>query len=82
MNCPFCDPGIREAQTFYQNKTIFCMPTIRPVVPGHILVIPKRHVESFTDLNEKEIIDVFDSMKKVYSILRKMCKPEGFNLVI
>ncbi len=82
MNCPFCDPKTREAQTFYQNNSVYCMPSIRPAVPGHVLVIPKRHVERFEDLEEKEILDIFESVKKVYSALRKTYRPEGFNLVI
>lgn len=36
-----------------------------PVVPGHMLVIPKRHVESFTELSYDEAIEVMVVIRQI-----------------
>ncbi len=80
--CVFCDPKIREKETFYESKKCIAIVNIKPVVPGHILIIPKRHVEKFVELTEQEIVDMFGSLKNVYDILIKTFKATAFNLVI
>ncbi len=80
--CVFCDPEIRKKETFYESKKCIAIVNIKPVVAGHILIIPKRHVEKFIELTEEEIADMFGSVKNVYDILIKAFKATAFNLVI
>jgi len=80
--CIFCDPVIRKKETFYESKKCIAIVNIKPVVAGHILIIPKRHVEKFVELTEEEIVDIFGSLKNVYDILIKAFKSTAFNLVI
>ena len=66
MNCQFCDPEVRSKETFYENQTNIALVNIKPAVEGHVLLIPKRHVQHFTELAEKEISGMFSSVKKIY----------------
>lgn len=52
--CPFCQPGIGES-TFAETDGFFAICDIAPILPGHALVIPKRHVESIMDLTDEEL---------------------------
>ncbi len=82
MKCIFCDPKIRKKETFYESKECIAIVDIKPVVQGHVLIIPKRHVEKFVELTEEEIVDIFSSVKNVYDILIKAFKASAFNLLI
>jgi diadenosine tetraphosphate (Ap4A) HIT family hydrolase len=56
MNCPFCDPLERVITS---NTSAQMMLSDPRKVPGHTLVMPKRHVEEPWMLTEQEIIDIF-----------------------
>ena len=81
-DCIFCDPEIRKKETFYETKKCIAIVDIKPIVSGHVLIIPKRHVEKFVELTEEEIVDIFSSVKNVYDILIKAFKATAFNLLI
>lgn len=53
--CPFCDC---QQEIIYQNNTAFLTFALAPYHPYHLLVIPKRHVLSFLNLNNKEQKDI------------------------
>lgn len=51
-----------------------------PYAPGHLMVIPKRHLKDLSELSRDEIVDLFDLIKLAMNALRKALKPHGFNL--
>jgi histidine triad (HIT) family protein len=56
-DCPFCNhkqPVLRDNE---HAKVLLSDPH---KVPGHMLVLPKRHVEKPWDLTHEELIDIFD----------------------
>jgi histidine triad (HIT) family protein len=57
INCPFCDPKERILKSNEHANVILSNPH---KVPGHILVIPKRHVEKPWELTREELNDIFD----------------------
>lgn len=55
-DCPFCEP----AQQVLKEKTTAQVILSNPrKVPGHFLVIPKRHVEKPWELTTDEVSDIF-----------------------
>lgn len=56
-NCPFCDATDRVLLDNGHAKVILSNPH---KVPGHLLVMPKRHVEKPWELIHDEITDIFD----------------------
>jgi diadenosine tetraphosphate (Ap4A) HIT family hydrolase len=55
MTCPFCDVKThvkKIVKDFKYCRVIFCNPRL---MPGHLLVIPKRHVEKLSELDQKEL---------------------------
>ncbi len=73
MSCPFCE--INPQKTFVIEDKEFCRvifsnPRLKP---GHLLVIPKRHVEKPFELNEAERREIFDTVLEYQKkILEKM----------
>ncbi len=53
MECPFCVPHENDAG--FSTENIFARYDENPVAPGHMLLIPIRHVESWFDLTEDEV---------------------------
>lgn len=52
MGCVFCEivAGHAPASRVYEDDELLAFMTIRPSAPGECLVIPKAHVDHFTDL--------------------------------
>jgi|SRR6185369_12098644 len=57
MTCPFCNPTDRIIK---ENESAVVILSNPRKVPGHTLVIPKRHVEQPWLLTPKELQDVFE----------------------
>lgn len=56
-NCPFCNGKERIVK---ENEHAFAILSNPRKVPGHTLVVPKRHVDKPWELTEMELRDVFD----------------------
>ena len=56
-DCPFCNP---EERVLKQNDRANVLLSDPHKVPGHILVMPKRHVEKPWELTHEELTDIFD----------------------
>ena len=64
-----------------ENDLAYAMYDPLPVSPYHSLIISKRHVESYFDLNEKEVLAfnaLLQEMREI--ILAKKRQITGFNI--
>lgn len=56
-DCPFCSTGERVLKSNKHAEVILSNPR---KVPGHFLVVPKRHVEKPWELSQDELSDIFE----------------------
>lgn len=70
-NCPFCNQQKLDYQKFYEDDLVVALYTHRPIVPGHSLILPKRHVERFELLTDDEITRIGQVIKKVNKAAEK-----------
>jgi hypothetical protein len=56
---------IPPSHVFYETPLSFAFVNIKPVVPGHVLVVPKRIVEKFEEMTTEEITDVMSTSQRV-----------------
>jgi histidine triad (HIT) family protein len=79
MHCAFCDDPEVKGRTIVENELAFAFPSNIPIVPGHILVCPKRHAQLYEDLaaEEKDAIEQLRARLKI--ALEKVFRAEGFN---
>lgn len=82
MKCVFCNRNEIHNQIFYESEHFIGVVNIRPVLEGHSLLIPKRHVESYLDLNEDEMKELPFALKGVVNALMKSYQGEGFDASI
>lgn len=79
-NCPFCS---NTDQIQHSNDSAIVIFDKYPVTKYHSLIIPKRHVTSFFDLDTKEQMDCITLANQVKSQLCNIDETiSGFNLGI
>lgn len=73
-DCIFCKiaSGKISVALVYEDKKVAAFRDINPQAPVHILVVPKEHIETLNDLNNKE-----DIMKALLKACIQIAKDEG-----
>ncbi|AYC31353.1 histidine triad nucleotide-binding protein [Pseudomonas cavernae] len=56
MDCLFCKivAGDIPARKFYEDEQVIAFHDIHPQAPVHFLLIPKKHIRTFNDLEEDD----------------------------
>ena len=62
--------GEIPAYKIYENEYVFSFLDIRPIQPGHTLIVPKLEVDYFTDVPEPHYSAVFSSAKIIAKALK------------
>ena len=54
-NCIFCKIAAKQipAQVVFEDDDVLAFKDINPAAPVHLLVIPKRHVDTLSDVTEE-----------------------------
>ncbi|MCB9806082.1 HIT family protein [Candidatus Nomurabacteria bacterium] len=79
MSCPFCTiPEIKEREVL-SNDLAWAFLTNIPIVPGHILIAPKRCIASFDELSKEEQEAIDDLRLKIKEASMKTFDATGFN---
>ena len=70
IECHFCDLK-RNSNNTVLRETPYCivLVSIPQKQSGHILVVPKRHVEKIDELNSEELTDIFETIKLCHTKL-------------
>ena len=77
--CIFCK--IRKEEIQFENHLAYSSKDSYPVSKFHSLIVPKRHVETYFDLNEEEIQACNDLILKTKEkILKQDASVKGFNI--
>ena len=81
-DCLFCgiEEKIEKDRIIYQDSTWVAVLDGYPVTKGHTLIIPKRHVKTYFDLNYVELASLGVTIGIVKMELDKMYKPNGYNI--
>ncbi len=75
------DPEIKS-RLIVENDLAFAFPTNIPIVPGHTLICPKRHVAKMDDLTDDEIHAILLLQRKLKEAMIKAFAAEGFNYAL
>ena len=71
MLCRFCEIHLKEEGVVYENDYFFAIFDIFPVTPGHTLIIPVKHIESFFNLSQNEWMYLQRAVSDVVKIIEK-----------
>lgn len=62
-----------------ENDLAFAFPTHTPIVPGHILVCPKRHITYYEEMTQEEKNAMESLRVQLKAALQKSLGAQGFN---
>ena len=85
MDCIFCKivAGEIPSDTLYQDEMVVAFRDINPQAPVHVLIIPREHIPSLTDLPESgptvmgHVVEVANQLAKNEGVSEK-----GYRLAI
>lgn len=80
-NCPFCSSETLFRK-FYENELSMGILARHAVSDGQALVLPKRHIERYSDLSNVEIEQLFDTISETNRILKTVFSVDGINIVL
>jgi histidine triad (HIT) family protein len=63
--------GKAAATKVYENEHLVALMDIKPINQGHVLIVPKRHAELLTDLEDNIAGELMMAAKKIAIALRK-----------
>jgi len=63
-NCRFCSIDPKRSRIIKKFKYCYVMFSNPRLVPGHLLVIPNRHVERMSELDDKELLELNRTVNK------------------
>lgn len=83
QDCIFCKIVNKEipAEIVYEDDTVLVFKDIRPAAPVHLLLIPKKHIPTFFELEEADANLLGDLHIAAAGVARQMGLEKGFRLV-
>ncbi|MBQ6496656.1 MAG: histidine triad nucleotide-binding protein [Firmicutes bacterium] len=82
-DCLFCKliEGELPTNKVYEDDKIFCFHDVDPQAPVHVLIIPKKHIDSLDTLQEEDAELISYLMLKVKDIAADLGLENGYRLV-
>ncbi|MGH1567112.1 MAG: HIT family protein [Nitrosopumilus sp.] len=82
MNCIFCDilNGKRDANFLYQDDFHVAFLDKYPIDVGHSLIIPRNHHERITDMDSKDVGNIFSIVPKIAKAVLDGTGADAFSL--
>lgn len=79
-NCPFCN--LPPERIVVKNTKAVMIRDGYPVSPGHTLILPRRHIGSFFEIDPLEREALLILLDEAKRRLEKEFHPDGFNIGI
>ncbi len=80
VDCPFCRPD--HDRVLHDDGLVFVLRDGFPVSPGHVLVIPHRHVGSFFETTLEERRAILESLELAKQSVEQAYRPDGWTIGI
>jgi diadenosine tetraphosphate (Ap4A) HIT family hydrolase len=80
MACPFCTLPAERIVT--SDEYALVIRDAFPISPGHTLIVPKRHVRSFFEIERRERESMLGLLEAAKEKLDREFQPDGFNVGI
>lgn len=77
--CTFCSivAGELPAHVVLDDEVALGFLDVRPLFPGHVLVVPRVHVETLTDLPADRVGPLFERVQRVAAAVEAACGAQG-----
>lgn len=80
-SCSLCQKTILKNQKIFENEHVYVLYDYKPIIRGHCLVIPKRHVEHFQNLTAEELLDAHAAIGTLFEAAQKAYDASSYILL-
>lgn len=80
MNCIFCN--IDKERIIIENETAFAVYDMFPVSKGHMLIMPKRHINDYFKADDQTKEQLWKLVDKCKIFADEKFNPQGYNIGI
>ena len=67
-------------QCFFRGPSAFGIVNLKPILPGHVLVIPRRVVPRLSELQADEMAGLFNSVQTIGRVIERAYQAEGLTI--
>lgn len=77
--CVFCDivAGDVPAAIVFEDDGFIAFLDIRPLIPGHVLVVPRDHLETLADLSAETVAQLFTRVQRLSGAVEVAMDAQG-----
>ena len=80
MHCVQCCHS--NLQVFHLTPHSFALVNLKPLLPGHVLVSPRRRAARLSDLDQAELADLFTTVQRVGRVIERVYQASSLNIAI
>lgn len=82
--CPFCEivAGTGPASLVYEDELVMAFIPLQPIYPGACIVIPKLHIDHFTDLPDELAAQVMRIAQRIGRRIMEVYQPLRVGMVV
>jgi len=74
------DPKENDNLLVDMGEYTFSVLNLYPYNNGHLMIVPKRHTNDFSELTKEELTESFEKLQLAEKALRKVLNPHAFNI--
>ncbi|PIG88010.1 bis(5'-nucleosyl)-tetraphosphatase (asymmetrical) [Aspergillus arachidicola] len=75
-------PFVVTSQVFHITPLSFALVNLKPILPGHVLVSPRRVVPRVSDLTPSETTDLFLTVRRVGRMVERVYGASSLNIAV
>lgn len=78
MECIFCKIIKKEIKSniLHEDEQIVAFRDINPQAPVHILVVPKKHIQSLNEMEDEDM----ELIEKIYKVIKEIAQSEKIDV--
>lgn len=82
-SCVFCEIIKKKEHAYivYENEFVCCFLDKFPINKGHVLVVPKKHYQEFSQVDSKSLKEVILTSQKITISLEKLLNTDGITIM-
>jgi diadenosine tetraphosphate (Ap4A) HIT family hydrolase len=77
-SCPFCSPN--PDRIAFEHRLVLALWDAFPASPGHLLLVPRRHVATWFDASEDERAAILKALDDAKALVDARHHPDGYNI--
>lgn len=76
MKCELCQPK----EVLFESDFAYVRYDSHSLAPGHVIVVPRRHVAGFFDMSAAEQGSVLALLNRAQKLIDRKHRPDGYNI--